>query len=133
MPNNQYYIRRRYYHSLWKERALRFARSLSGRDRTAVEKKFAEEHPDRWDYFYVFGMQEETQHYVEETIRQIGELSDTGENLTDFLVPAIRLEWSAIAILRTPEYLRKKNIIDDKRFERKRRKEASWEKASVSG
>lgn len=77
----------------WRPKALKFAKSLRGRERTPTEKKFRENHPDYWDYFRVFGIQEETQAYIDETIRQIENLEP--DNYADQLVVELRLGWSA--------------------------------------
>lgn len=76
----------------WQARALRRAESLTGRQRIDVEKKFANEHEDRWDYFYVFGCQPETQAYIDETIRQLKCMDMS--HFVNGLVPFMRLEWS---------------------------------------
>jgi len=74
----------------WRPRALAYAKSLKGRERTETEKKFAREHPDPWDYFYVFGSQEDTQVHIDKTIRLIEECDHLGK----MVICELRLKWS---------------------------------------
>lgn len=86
----------------WKDRALVRARSLQGRDHTPDEKAFIEqskiEDGDewRWEYFRVFGVQPETQAYIDATIQQLEKCSDLAQRATC----EIRLEWSCRALLK---------------------------------
>jgi hypothetical protein len=75
----------------WKERALKYAHSLKGRENTEVEQEFLDTHPDRWDFFYVFGIDETRQGYINYTIQLIEEC----ENLADQIICELRLDWSS--------------------------------------
>jgi hypothetical protein len=86
--------RRIQYNKEWQDRALAFARTLKGRPHTEDEQEFIEETDyDPWDYFRVFGIQPETQAYVDKTIQMLEELDPN--DLADAVVIEIRLKWSA--------------------------------------
>jgi len=79
----------------WKKRALPFARSLQGRPHTPDEQEIIDKR-GRDGYFRVFGIQPETQGYINETINQIDGLApDDWENQ---LIAEIRLDWSVKAL-----------------------------------
>lgn len=75
----------------WKEKALKYAYSLKGRENTKREDEFLATHPDRWDFFYVFGADETRQGYINYTIQLIEKCSD----LADQVICGLRLKWSA--------------------------------------
>lgn len=80
----------------WKMRALAYAKSLRGRPLDEDEQDFRDKYPDPADYFRVFGMQPETQKYIDETIRQLEDLQPEDKGLQ--LVAEIRLKWSVKAL-----------------------------------
>lgn len=86
-----------YQDSLWIPRAIKFAKSLEGRELTAVEQRVLDEATDPWDYFMVFGIQPETQQYLNKTI-QLLEKADPND-IADTLTLKIRLDWSVRDIL----------------------------------
>lgn len=81
-----------YLNSQWRDRALRFARSLHGREYTPTEQGVYERQgPD--GLFRTFGLQPETQGYIDTTIHFIEcmDMEDYGMQL----VYEVRLKWSA--------------------------------------
>lgn len=100
---------------------IRLAKTLKGRDRTPTEKQVAEESKaaggDKWDYFMVFGIQPETQAYIDETIRQLENAHDYGTLATAH----VRLGFS-FDDLGTPEH-RARNASRLKKWQEKHQKE----------
>ena len=87
----------------WKERALKYARSLKGRENTEVEQEFLDTHPDRWDFFYVFGADETRQGYINYTIQLI----EKCDNLADQIICELRLYWSSERLKGIPFHVHK--------------------------
>jgi len=87
----------------WKERALNYAYTLKGRENTEIEQEFLDTHPDPWDFFYVFGADEERQGYINATIRQIQKCN----NLGDQIICQLRLKWSSERIKGIPFHCKK--------------------------
>ncbi len=70
---------------------LEFAKTIKGRERTESEKKIAQEAielQDDWHYFMVFGMQPDTQAYIDKTIM----LLEKCNNLADQVICNCRLD-----------------------------------------
>lgn len=79
----------------WRVRALARARTLKGRPHTPAELEFLKTCEDHWDYFSAFGIQPETQSYIDVTIRLLETKCVT---LADQCVCSIRLKWTITAL-----------------------------------
>lgn len=79
----------------WRERALRFARTLKGRPRTQDEQEWSDQTNDPWEYFRVFGIQPETQKYIDKTVELLENLDFEGNYRGNAVTIYIRLKWSA--------------------------------------
>lgn len=77
--------------SCWKPRALAFARSLKGRARTQEEQQIFDK-CGREGCFRVFGIQPETQGYIDYTIEMLEELDPADPGLLP--IAEIRLKWT---------------------------------------
>ena len=83
----------------WKPKALKFAKSLKGRDNTPAEAEFLSKHPDHWDFFYVFGSDETRQGYINATIKQI----ESCDDIPNQIICELRLKWSAERLKGIPQ------------------------------
>lgn len=87
---------------------LEFAKSLKGRELTPVEEKIWQEgieSKDDWHYFMVFGIQADTQKYINKTIRLLEECEDIGdevicENRLEFTVEEMGIEFPEGSLMR---------------------------------
>ena len=82
-----------YYFSQWKPRALQRAKSLEGRPLTPYESEVADRETDNGvDYFMAFGIQPETQKYIDYTIQVLEEENE--KYMGQLVTTKVRLEWS---------------------------------------
>jgi hypothetical protein len=85
---------------------LEFAKTLRGRELKEVEKRIASESSDPWDYFMMFGIQPETQRYIDYTIKLLEKCEDLGQQCTcesrlDFSVEELGLEYPDGSMMKT--------------------------------
>ena len=67
------------------EEMLNFARTLKGRELNKTEARIRQEgidSNDEWHYFMVFGIQPDTQNYIDYTIQLLEKCESIGEELT---------------------------------------------------